>query len=190
MYYKETELDDLEGETWVDAIGFDGIYEVSNLGRIKSLGRWVSNGKSERWVKEKIRKQVLVSDGRLTCPLQGTSINLAATIFLSFNMNEPYDPQKQCVMHKNKLKFDNRLENLKVESISESHRVNHEKGLLPHLKLNNNKKREEYLKIKERKCRDCKEVKEISLFRYGSRQCLQCRGLQKKEYYKKKKSCV
>ena len=49
-------LDNLENEEWIDALGFDGIYQVSNYGRVKTLGRWVSNGKSERWVKERIRK--------------------------------------------------------------------------------------------------------------------------------------
>ena len=41
---------------WIDALGFDGIYEVSNYGRIKSLGRYVNIRNGQRWVKERIRK--------------------------------------------------------------------------------------------------------------------------------------
>lgn len=186
--YTNLDLGDLENEIWVDAIGFDGIYEVSNLGRIKSLGRWVSNGKSERWVKERIRKQVLVSDGRLTCPLQNTSINVSATIFLSFNPNTPYNPKKQCVMHKNKVQSDNRLENLKIESISKSHKVNHKKKLLPHLKINNDKSRAEYLKLTHKTCSKCDKRKTIINFEYGRNKCKSCRKIEKKQNYLKRKS--
>ncbi len=40
-------LQDLEGEIWKDIIGFEGCYQVSNMGRVKSLLRVVnkSNGR-------------------------------------------------------------------------------------------------------------------------------------------------
>ena len=59
-------LEDLENEEWIDALGFDGVYEVSNFGRVKTLGRWVRNGKAERFVKERIRKLYTGKDGRVT----------------------------------------------------------------------------------------------------------------------------
>jgi|TARA_R110002124_G_scaffold223524_1_gene388845 hypothetical protein len=183
--YNNPTLEDLENEGWIDALGFDGLYEVSSLGRIKSLGRWVSNGKSERWIKEKIRKQVLVSDGRLTCPLQETSINVSAIIFLSFNYNTPYNPKKQCVMHINKIKSDNRLSNLKIETISKSHEINHIKKLLPHLKKNNDKSRNEYLKLTHKNCTKCNKKKEIINFEYGRNKCKSCRKIEKRETYLK-----
>ncbi len=185
--YNNPTLEDLENEIWVDALGFDGVYEVSNLGRIKSLGRWVSNGKSERWIKEKIRKQVLVSDGRLTCPLKGVSINVSAIIFLSFNSDTPYNPKKQCVMHINKIKDDNRLCNLKIESISKSHKINYKKNLLPHLEKNNKKARNEYLKLTHKICTKCNENKTIINFEYGRNKCKSCRKIEKKESYLKRK---
>ena len=181
--YNNPTLEDLENEVWVDALGFDGLYEVSNLGRIKSLARWVSNGKSERWVKEKIRKQVLVSDGRLTCPLQNTSINVSAIIFLSFYDDIPYDPKKECVMHVNKIKSDNRLDNLKIETISKSHEINHIKKLLPHLKKNNDKRRSDYLKLTHKTCKVCRDKKDIEYFERGRNMCKKCKSNKQKERY-------
>jgi len=52
QYYLNTELDNIDNEEWIDIMGFDGIYEVSNYGRVKSVGRWVgANNGGERWVK-------------------------------------------------------------------------------------------------------------------------------------------
>lgn len=38
-YTKELGLEDLPGEVWASVVGFDGYYEVSSLGRVKSLQR-------------------------------------------------------------------------------------------------------------------------------------------------------
>lgn len=191
MNYKNTILEDLPNEIWVDAFGFDGVYEVSNLGRIKSVGRLVNIRNGQRWVKTRIRKQCLVSDGRLTCPfnLEGKyySQNVAALIFLSFNPKADYNVKTHCVMHIDKVQHNNVLSNLIIEKKSKSHSVNHEKHLLPHLKINNDKRRSEYLKIKERKCKDCNTIKKIDMFRYGSKQCKGCRSLSQKQTYIKNK---
>ena len=188
--YKNTQLEDLPNEVWVDALGFDGIYEVSNLGRIKSIGRYVPNGKSERWVAERIRKQVLVSDGRLTCPFsdKGHSVsnNVSALIFQSFNPNVIYDVKTHCIMHKNKLKRDNRLSNLKLEKISNSHKLNYTKKLLPHLAENNKIKVENYKKLTHKICVTCSLKKEIKLFEHGRNKCKECRKEQKKNDYKER----
>lgn len=45
--YKILDLENLENEEWLPVVGYEGLYEVSNMGRIKSLG----NNKSR---KEKI----------------------------------------------------------------------------------------------------------------------------------------
>ena len=39
MFWQNTNKEDLPGEIWIDAFGFEGIYEVSNKGRIRSLDR-------------------------------------------------------------------------------------------------------------------------------------------------------
>lgn len=35
--YKNLSLEDLPGEVWKDVVGYEGLYQVSNLGRVKSL---------------------------------------------------------------------------------------------------------------------------------------------------------
>lgn len=173
-----TSLEDLDGEIWVDVIGFDGIYNCSNMGRIKSLGRFVNIRNGQRWVKERIRKQVLSKDNRFTCPLSNngitTSINVSQTIYLSFNLELKLDISKYCVMHKNKIPFDNRLSNLEVKTISESHSVNFKKGLLPHLKENHNKKTRDYNLLTERECKICNKTKPMSKFKRGYKTCRSC----------------
>ena len=36
----------MEKETWKDIPNYEGVYQVSNLGRIRSLDRYVTRGKS------------------------------------------------------------------------------------------------------------------------------------------------
>ena len=46
-----------EIENWRDIEGYEGFYQVSSLGRVKSLGRWVSaKGDSVKFIKERILK--------------------------------------------------------------------------------------------------------------------------------------
>ena len=46
----------METELWKDIRGFEGIYQVSNLGRVKSLERSVFIGRNTRYIPEKILK--------------------------------------------------------------------------------------------------------------------------------------
>jgi len=187
MNYKNTILKDLPNETWVDAFGFDGIYEVSNLGRIKSVGRFVNIKNGQRWVKTRIRKQCLCADERLNCQfhLEGKwySQNVSALIFLSFNPKVDYNIKTHCVMHIDKIQHNNILSNLIIEKISNSHSVNHLKKLLPHLKINNDKKRYDYLKLTHKECTKCKNKKVISVFEYGRNKCKNCRSQEKAKRY-------
>jgi len=43
-HWKNHSLTDLEGEIWKDVVGWEGVYEVSNLGRVYSPGRMCVTG--------------------------------------------------------------------------------------------------------------------------------------------------
>jgi len=181
------DLNDLENEEWIDALGFDGIYQVSNLGRVKTVGRFVVNGKSERWLKEKIRKLYVGKDGRVTMILnymnKSTSVNLPALIYFSFNPDKKYLDKTFCVCHLNKIQSDNRLLNLILIKITDSHKINHIEKLLPHLKENNEKSKEEYLNLTRKVCKVCYKEKEISCFEAKRNICLECRSTLKHNNY-------
>jgi hypothetical protein len=191
MDYTSLSLEDLKGEQWIDAYGFDGLYQVSNFGRIKSMGRYVNNGKSQRWIKERIRKQVLSNEGRLTCPFsienKQYSINVSALIWQSFNYKSSYNTKKQCIMHKNKNKSDNRLCNLELTTISNSHTLNFRMGLLPHLENQHvlsvgskwNEEHGIYVDgtLTEILCNKCFTHKAISDFEHTRICCKKCRSI-------------
>jgi len=57
-HYLNYQVQDLEGEEWRDIMGYDGIYLVSNLGRIKSYKREINMGaKGCKIQPERIMKQ-------------------------------------------------------------------------------------------------------------------------------------
>jgi hypothetical protein len=178
-------LDDLEGEIWIDAIGFDGTYEVSNYGRVKSLGRWVSNGKSERWVKDRIRKLWKgKKDERVTMIFSVSnihySVNLPGLIYQSFNPNENLNGF--VIAHLNKISFDNRLFNLRKLTISDSIKISEELGNLKPMPIRGELKytRENTVyengEVKAKKCKKCNTIKNINLFEKFRNTCFECRG--------------
>lgn len=97
-------------EIWKDIEGYEGLYQVSNLGRIKSLKRKNNYG---RYVKERIRKVVSNKDGYLCVTLSDkgrqktfTVHGLVAKAFICKTLENVE------VNHKNGIKTDNRKENL------------------------------------------------------------------------------
>jgi hypothetical protein len=56
--YQNLSLEDLPNEEWRDVVGYEGLYQVSNFGRVKRLNCNVyKNDKKSRNVKEKILSQ-------------------------------------------------------------------------------------------------------------------------------------
>lgn len=120
----------MEEEIWKDIVGYEGLYQVSNLGRVKSLSRKMSNGKGTYISKEKILKGNQDRYGYLfvnLCKQSKRKIfrihTLVAITFLNFNTKD-----KLVVDHINNIRSDNRLENLQIITNRENCSKDKKKG--------------------------------------------------------------
>lgn len=114
----QVELIDLENEVWRDVLGYEGLYQVSNLGRIKAV-RNRTNTYLGRLLKPKVNKYgyysvSLSGHGRTTTT---TAHKIVAEAFYGKR------PEGLVVNHKNGIKTDNRIENL--EFVTHKQNINH-----------------------------------------------------------------
>lgn len=109
-------------EKWKDIEGFEGIYQVSNLGKVRSIDRIVEykNG-ATRKIEGKILKPRDNNEGYDQVDLYKNGVRvtmkvhrLVATAFLKNPDNLPV------VNHKNSLRNDNRVKNLEWVTFSEN----------------------------------------------------------------------
>jgi NUMOD4 motif-containing protein/HNH endonuclease len=108
-------------ETWKNIDGYEGIYQVSTLGRMKSLKRETKHSikgiqhEPERIMKLNKRSGYyivgLYKDGKGKCCLVH---RLVATAFI------PNPDNKPCINHKNSKRDDSRVENLEWCTYSEN----------------------------------------------------------------------
>lgn len=110
-----------ENEEWRDIPNYEG-YQVSNLGRVKSLKRF-RKGKNGSLVpiNEKIKKSVISRNGYYRVILWKESIGkwhqMHRLVWEAFNGSIPEGLQ---VNHINEIKSDNRLENLNLMTPKEN----------------------------------------------------------------------
>lgn len=109
-------------EIWKDILGYEGLYQVSNLGRIKSCQKIVLHPKGgSKLLKEKIRKLVPDKDGYLVIDLYkngvGKIYKVHRLVGLAFIQN---DESKKIINHKNGIKNDNNINNLEWCTDSEN----------------------------------------------------------------------
>lgn len=70
----------MENEIWKDITGYEGCYQVSNTGRVKSLTRYVVGRYTDRIVNEKILKPSIGTHGYYYISLYKNSIVKKYTI--------------------------------------------------------------------------------------------------------------
>lgn len=102
-------------EIWKDILGYEGLYQVSNLGRVRSLDRTVKyeNGLS-KFRKGKLIKQQLSKWGYCQCPLNNKGMKLKSVHRLVYEAFNGPIPKGMQINHINEIKTDNRLENLSL----------------------------------------------------------------------------
>ena len=100
----------MKNEEWRDVVGYEGRYQVSSMGRVKSLERKDRFG---RTVKERILKPAVTQDGYLKVTLwaggKPKTLNVHRLVCEAFHENPENKPE---VNHINEDKTDNRACNL------------------------------------------------------------------------------
>lgn len=105
----------METEIWKDVIGYEGFYQVSNLGRIKSLPRTICNWGGKKGVhksKERVLKPQLNHKGYLRICLCIPSKKITYTLHRLIAIAFLGDPGKLHVNHIDGDKLNNKISNL------------------------------------------------------------------------------
>jgi hypothetical protein len=205
--YTNLQIEDLPNEIWVDALEYDGFYEVSNLGRIKSCAREVNTKwGTSRMKKAKIRKQSLIKDSKgrgigLNVTFMKKTFTAQSIIFKSFYPHIDFE-ENECIMHISKNLLDNRLENLKKVTWSVSKNTDMIKSIPTilatplNLQKANEKNKIFYENRTHKECSGCGKIDLVENFEKDKSVCKNCINKywaqrRKKHIYKnEEKSCV
>lgn len=105
-------MKDIETEIWKPVKGYEGLYEVSNLGSVRSLDRYVATSKGLRKIKGKMRKSFISNKGYRMLELGGKKYLVHRLVANAFCEN-PDRERFNVVDHINTDTLDNRAENLR-----------------------------------------------------------------------------
>lgn len=110
-------------EVWKDISGFEGYYQISSAGRVKSLKRIVVDSRNRKQsIKEKLLSPDKSNNGYLRVTLSiGCKTERVLVHRLVAEAFIPNTSGKKTVNHINGIRDDNRLENLEWSTYSENH---------------------------------------------------------------------
>ena len=183
-------------EIWRPIEGYEGLYEVSNTGRVKSLNRYVK-GKGESYSLQKGR---VLSPGKdkngylfviLTCNGKRKMFLVHRLIAQTFILNPDNLPQ---VNHKDEDKSNNRVENLEWCTAKYNNNYGTRKDKVRDTKIKNGYytglSRDEYLKkyYQDHKDKICEQQKEYAQKYYQKNK--DRISERHKEYYRKQKEQI
>lgn len=107
-------------EKWKPVVGEEGVYEVSSLGRVRSLDREVRT----RWIKGKVL--TVREHGRLPAVTLSNRVKLVVSLVVSaFHLNgEKRQFNRYGVVYKDGNRFNVRVSNIRLVTKAYSNRVN------------------------------------------------------------------
>ncbi|MBR1146665.1 NUMOD4 domain-containing protein [Bradyrhizobium sp. AUGA SZCCT0431] len=121
-------------ETWKDAVGYEGFYQISSKGRVRSASRLINSpwGVKSREYEGQIKKSYIGKHGYVVTSfyIDGKMklVKLHRLLAMAFIPNPENKPQ---VNHKNGVKHDNTLSNLEWATGKENMRHAIATGLKP-----------------------------------------------------------
>jgi hypothetical protein len=141
-HYKNKSLRTLKGERWRDIPHFEGIYKVSNLGRVKSLDRIVPHPRlKEQFVAGRILSQSVAKnrniktgkpmiDLRVSLSKDGVQyfFNTRRVVYAAFRTEIEFGTDGLYVINKDGNGYNNTLRNLKLATKSEKSTRAFERG--------------------------------------------------------------
>ena len=131
----------MEQEIWKDIEGYEGKYQVSNCGRVKSLGRYIEKkGQSPAYLQERILSTRMLNGYKMVHLCSNNkekTFSVHRLIAIAFIHNPNNFPH---IDHINTIRTDNRVENLRW--------VNRSMNMMNEI---THKKRSEYWKEKTKK---------------------------------------
>jgi len=117
-------------EIWLPVVGYEGLYEVSNLGRVKSLARKIRNPQGFRFLPERILSPDKSTEYyRVQLHKNGNKMRISVhqLVAMSFLGHKP-DGYKLVVNHIDINPHNNNLSNLEIVT----HRENNNRKHIPH----------------------------------------------------------
>lgn len=124
---KPFEIESFENEIWKDVVGYEGVYMVSNIGRVKSIAREIKHEfTNTQFIKERILSK-LNQEGYSVVGLSRGGVKTRVAIHRLMGLAFISNPEnKPSINHINGVHSDNRIENLEWATWKEQshHRFN------------------------------------------------------------------